>query len=261
MDSFTPPSGYLTTVEQVLWQDKIYAGDWHAIGAVVEFSIGEVVFPTQVDIRVTVTDSPSNWGPYTAPISMNEPPVPPPGLPHPLHYRGWWPYHTIHLANTISTVDACDASQVGQFVIGGGADRTAFANNDPFYGSIPGNPGLYGVNADYTFPVNNKCEENRNVYCYLRARNVGPEGKFWGAAAIGGFTNLGVDKIRYTRPTGDPDPLLNLCSLNEGGPISVPAGTIQPVPYVLKFASGGSAEMPVNFMASTFRPNEVYPCS
>ena len=84
----------------------------------------------------------------------------------------------------------------------------------------------------------------------MRARNVGvgpnPVGKFWGAARISGLEQKGVDRINYGV---DPEPPLNFCDLTGNG-ILVPAHTDPPIVKILEFATGGAAELPVNFCIS-----------
>lgn len=115
------------------------------------------------------------------------------------------------------------------------------------FASPNGNNGLYGANMNYGFTVANKCPEDKNAFCFLRARNVGGEGKFWGAGKVLPFEDRGIDKIRYQGGT----PLLNCCSLNDGGgPKLVPAHTDIPVLKTLRLAVGGAAELPVNFIGA-----------
>jgi hypothetical protein len=245
LDGYSPPSSQLGLTESTLWQYGIDSGKWNSICLVLEMTVKPLDIFGQVDFRVVATKDPSDWGFPTDPVVG---PADPSGH---VHIRGWWPYSDIQLGQTISTIDGC-ADQIEQFAVGAGDDIYAYRNLDPIHGTLSGNNGLYGVNASYIFTVQNKCLDDRVVRCYLRARNVGVEGKFWGAARVENFSQLKVDKIEHNLLPNEPPPVINLCSLNDGGgPIVVPGKTLLPIDKVLQFATGISAEMPVNFLAAT----------
>lgn len=188
-----------------------------------------------------------------------------------VHLRGWWPYSAVYCDGNSTSVDCCpgESLEISQVAImdQSGADTAAFAPQpfaiDPWCAVAGGvrkaNEGLYGVNAVYRMKVNNKCESDGYAYSYLRAREVGYQGKFWGAARlfVPNFTKLGVPKIYYRESPevpGNPD---NLCSLNDPDPVTVPAHTHSDMSIFFEVASGGAAETPVNIVVANGQPSDI----
>lgn len=234
-----PISGPITTSERIVASFLLSQTNWSACAVI------EITFTASEDcsllLRTAATTSlnPLLIGDWSTPVAA-----------HDEHIRGTWPYSG-GFCDSVITIEACDNEALPQFEIANhnGADVALFLSQPGDTFATPeGNNGLYGANMSYEFTVANKCPDDKQAYCFLRARNVGLEGKFWGAGIVVPFENRGIDKIRFQ---GIDPPILNCCSLNDGGgPITVPALTILPVSKVLRLAIGGAAELPVNFIGA-----------
>lgn len=183
----------------------------------------------------------------------------------PVHVRGWWPYSRVLCIGNDTALNCCPSEfpEIVQGVVGddSGGDTLAFAPQstevDPHCAYTDsgrkGNLGMYGANLVYKYFVENKCVEPGEYYGYLRTRNTGGEGKFWGAARflVPSLEELGVEKIRYQKLGIDPTDLLNFSDLTDDGPLVVPQETTPEVEVRIELATGGAAALPINIVLST----------
>jgi hypothetical protein len=213
------------------------------IGALHEF----IVSPTQAGQPVTLRTIVSDDGAFGTPAASSIAPG--------AHIRGRWPQSNGRLragSPELAAIDvAAPCPEAGvQFAIGEpgppvtpfpkGLDAIRYERQaGDTDGSLGGNKGLYGVDAEYTVYIANSADDYIFAAAYLRARNI--PYAFFGAtdntAEEPPFfrTQGGVPEIRSSTP-GAESVQIKVFSVPPGGPF----------PYTFRVAVGGAAGLPVN---------------
>lgn len=236
MSTNTSAPSAISGAESVLRSYSVGSGFF--LGAVHEFTVSGT---GTLRVRVVLSSSSDN-GTFDANVAAD--PRDPGGV-HSPHVRGWWPFSSIRLSYSqelqigpgpgsySQTHDLCvnaGPEVAGGFYAENPADQHGLANN-----------GCYGVYLEYRIGFSHLGGDPAMDYkVFVRARNTGSGGKYWGAAQLAGSVALnGIPLIRHLNADQSVS-TQNAVNLGK-----IPVSINGSVEAIVRIAHGGSANLPV----------------